>query len=138
MRTAGLAPRPFKTESDKMPKRIQRKRTKGWRNPEGSVYVGRPTVFGNPFKVKIFGRRKAVSLYRGWILKRISQGRIIKIFEEHEELTAAEELYYWATLCEWRKVVLDRLPELRGKDLSDWCALDGDCHADVLLELANK
>lgn len=30
--------------------RIQRKRTKGWRMPEGAVYVGRPTVFGNPFK----------------------------------------------------------------------------------------
>lgn len=32
-----------------MPKRIQRKRTKGWRMPEGAVYVGRPTLFGNPF-----------------------------------------------------------------------------------------
>lgn len=30
------------------PKRIQRKRTKGWRMPEGAVYVGRPTDFGNP------------------------------------------------------------------------------------------
>ncbi|MGZ4521042.1 MAG: DUF4326 domain-containing protein, partial [Mycobacteriaceae bacterium] len=32
------------------PKRIQRQRTKGWRMPEGAVYVGRPTEFGNPFK----------------------------------------------------------------------------------------
>lgn len=31
-----------------MPKRIQRKRTKGWRMPEGAVYVGRPTKWGNP------------------------------------------------------------------------------------------
>lgn len=32
-----------------MPHRIQRKRTKGWRKPEGSRYVGRPTEHGNPF-----------------------------------------------------------------------------------------
>ncbi|HEY9415508.1 MAG TPA: DUF4326 domain-containing protein [Pseudonocardia sp.] len=32
-----------------MPKRIQRQRTKGWRMPEGAVYVGRPTKWGNPF-----------------------------------------------------------------------------------------
>ena len=32
-----------------MPKRIQRQRTKGWRMPENTVYVGRPTLFGNPF-----------------------------------------------------------------------------------------
>ena len=29
--------------------RIQRKRTKDWRMPEGAVYVGRPTIWGNPF-----------------------------------------------------------------------------------------
>lgn len=34
-----------------MPKRIQRKRSKGWRMPEGAIYVGRPTKWGNPFKV---------------------------------------------------------------------------------------
>lgn len=31
------------------PVRIQRLRTKGWRMPEGAVYVGRPTLFGNPW-----------------------------------------------------------------------------------------
>jgi hypothetical protein len=31
-----------------MPKRIQRKRTKGWKMPDGAVYVGRPTIWGNP------------------------------------------------------------------------------------------
>lgn len=30
------------------PRRIQRKRTKGWRLPENTVYVGRPTKWGNP------------------------------------------------------------------------------------------
>jgi hypothetical protein len=30
------------------------------------------------------------------------------------------------------------LTELRGKNLACWCPLDQPCHADVLLELANK
>lgn len=30
-------------------KRIQRKRTKGWRMPKGAIYVGRPSQWGNPF-----------------------------------------------------------------------------------------
>ncbi len=32
------------------PKRIQRKRTKGWRMPDGAVFVGRPSRWGNPFQ----------------------------------------------------------------------------------------
>ena len=30
-----------------MPKRIQRKRIKGWRMPPGTIYVGKPTKWGN-------------------------------------------------------------------------------------------
>lgn len=32
------------------PLRVQRKRTKGYRLPSGSIYVGRPTKWGNPFE----------------------------------------------------------------------------------------
>lgn len=31
------------------PIRIQRKRTKGWRIPLNTVYVGRPSKWGNPY-----------------------------------------------------------------------------------------
>jgi hypothetical protein len=31
------------------PHRIQRKRTKGWCMPPNTIYVGRPTKWGNPF-----------------------------------------------------------------------------------------
>jgi hypothetical protein len=37
-----------------------------------------------------------------------------------------------------RAELVRRLPELRGKNLACWCPLDKPCHADVLLELANK
>lgn len=30
------------------------------------------------------------------------------------------------------------LPELRGKNLACWCRSGEPCHADVLLELANR
>lgn len=66
------------------PVRIQRQRRPGWRMPEGAVYVGRPTLFGNPFpttgrwvmwtavalgfKADAAGRRDAsVTLYRAWM-----------------------------------------------------------------------
>lgn len=50
-----------------MPKRIQRKRTKGWRMPEGAVYVGRPTKWGNPYTLAEYGERLALSNYRGFV-----------------------------------------------------------------------
>ncbi len=84
-----------------MPKRIQRKRTKGWRMPAGAVYVGRPTKWGNPFDTASTGRISAVVRFA----------------------------------CEVAPL-LD-LSELRGKDLACFCRLDQECHADVLLELAN-
>jgi hypothetical protein len=33
------------------PVRIQRKRTKGWKMPPNTVYVGRGSQWGNPFKI---------------------------------------------------------------------------------------
>jgi hypothetical protein len=55
------------------PVRIHRKRSKGWKMPENTVYVGRPTKWGNPFVVGKPGgaftalvkdRRHAWQLYR--------------------------------------------------------------------------
>jgi hypothetical protein len=35
-------------------------------------------------------------------------------------------------------VALDLFEDIRGHDLACWCPLDHPCHADVLLELANR
>lgn len=32
---------------------------------------------------------------------------------------------------------MDRVAELRGRNLACWCGLDAECHVDTLLELAN-
>lgn len=37
-----------------------------------------------------------------------------------------------------RSFFMDRVAELRGKNLACWCRLDQPCHADVLLQLANQ
>jgi hypothetical protein len=34
-----------------MTKRIQRRRTPGWRQPADAIYVGRPTNWGNPYYI---------------------------------------------------------------------------------------
>lgn len=86
------------------PKRIQRKRTKGWRMPVGAVYVGRRSNWGNPFKSD--DRAADVADYR----RMLTQGAYLS----------------------------SMLRELRGKDLACWCAPDQPCHADVLLEIANR
>ena len=95
------------------PKRIQRKRTKGWKMPDGAVYVGRPTKWGNPY------------------VAYDSQGR--------SEVVAAYRSHFWKKDGKWRfdASSLD-VNELRGKDLACWCPLGQPCHADVLLEIANS
>lgn len=98
------------------PKRIQRRRVKGWKMPPNTVYVGRPTVWGNPFDMSYGETRMSVlTWYRMWMAQ-------VK-FKHINELL--------------RITVQERLPELRGKDLACWCPLDQPCHADVLLEIAN-
>ncbi len=104
-----------------MPVRIQRKRTKGWRAPEGAVYVGRGTQWGNPFKVNNpalgrLSREEAIRAYRRLILVNLDG------------------------VIHWNRVRFNQADvekHLRGKDLMCWCPLDQPCHADVLLELAN-
>ena len=92
-----------------MPKRIQRKRVKGWRMPENTVSVCRPGKWGNPFKVGEEGvptAKEAVNQFYRYM-----------VFTRPKHLNVSE---------------------LRGKNLACFCPLDQPCHADVLLKLANQ
>lgn len=52
-----------------MAERIQRKRTKGWKMPPNTVYVGRPSRFGNPaIATSDKERIHAVAWFRAHIL----------------------------------------------------------------------
>lgn len=92
------------------PRRVQLRRTKGWRLQEvapGAIKVDRSTKWGNPFADpgdSPSWRGAAVEAFR---------------LENH------------------RRPVSD-FAELRGRDLACWCKPGDACHADVLLELANR
>jgi uncharacterized protein DUF4326 len=94
------------------PRRIQRKRAKGWKMPAGAVYVGRPTRYGNPYRVGVnMPAENCVRFYREWL-----EGK------RHNA----------------NKPTAEDIAALRGKDLACWCRLDQPCHSDVLLEIANR
>ena len=119
-----------------MPKRIQRKRTKGWRISKGVVYVGRPTKFGNPFTLRkvapVPPKRTSMwaVVYNGTILVRWDT--------KHLAATDAVDRFRRLMREPWadRPAERELVATLRGKDLACWCPLDQPCHADVLLELA--
>lgn len=94
------------------PVRLMRIRRKGFKlvSPNGLpiVYVGRPTIYGNPYKIEDYNPYTCVQMYK-------------------EDLMQTP---LWI-----RRAFLK---ELEGKNLSCWCMLEEWCHADVLLELANK
>ena len=112
------------------PIRIQRMRTKGWHAPLNTIYVGRPTKWGNLWRVGLV----ACSCR--------SVGEC-----SHNRFrceTAAEAVAAYRAWIEGGNNLRHMLSELRGENLSCWCPLvdkDGNpipCHADVLLELANR
>jgi hypothetical protein len=107
----------MKTEQkDSWPRRIQRRRTRGWRMPENTVSVCRPGKFGNPFVVtEDRTQAEAITAFRIWL--------------------TVDSCH--ANMPDRKQRILDGLPELRGKNLACYCKEGSPCHADVLLELAN-
>lgn len=84
--------------------------------PPNTVYVGRPTKYGNPFLIgytspsdntKLMTREDAIILYERWLRQRVKGNPHF-------------------------------LDELKGKDLACWCPLNKSCHADVLLKFLEE
>lgn len=108
-------------------KRIQRKRTKGWKMPENTVYVGRPTKWGNPLKlvgdmiyINASWRRKTLD---PWVY--FKQGTIEDVVKYYDLLLNGEWLGDNEDMRYWN-IELNKLPinELKGKDLA--CCGEGD------------
>jgi Domain of unknown function (DUF4326) len=111
-----------------MAERIQLRRTRGWRLPEGAVSVARPGRWGNPYTVAGAieneyaattdeARKVAVEFFRGWLLG-LEQG-------DQDRYTVGSHAYD-------RLWMREHLPELSGKTLACWCPPGVPCHADVL------
>lgn len=137
------------------PKRIQRRRTKGWRMPEGAVYVGRPTKWGNPFdfrrseycwaalsfgcRADRVGRQEAsVRAFRDWIDP--PHGRRTLKMEQQPKLANDRGEVALGPLIKAGEAPSreDIRAALRGKNLACFCKPGAPCHADVLLEVANR
>ena len=86
--------------------------------PANTVYVGRPTKWGNPYNSQKMGIEQSVKAFREMMMNPLS----------HKVQTATRLRF---------EIMRDTILDLRGKDLACWCPLDQPCHADVLLELAN-
>ena len=111
------------------PKRIQRRRTRGWRMSYGAKAVGRPGPFGNPFMVSEDCSAERCVLFFRECLERAMRGEPFPASPRGGALSQAVMQHF--------QTMARRLPELRGHDLACWCSLFSVCHADVLLELAN-
>lgn len=115
--------------------------------PEGAIYVGRPTRWGNPFKV---GDPNLAGTIDFIPINQVSLEFVLIAYER------------------WAKKYLTDLSPLRGKDLACWCPVwecdaghkfaeeigysrvikhcpkcgralrRSECHADILLELASQ
>ncbi len=92
------------------PIRVQLSRKKGARLPTNTANVARPSRWGNPFRSGIDG----------------TAAEVVERYALHVGPMGSGELD------------ADDLAKLRGRNLACWCALDQPCHADVLLELANR
>jgi hypothetical protein len=120
-----------------MPTRIQRKRTAGWKKPQGAVYVGRGTRWGNPWVIAETGTGWAVS----WAGARdqVPHGLRTEVIanDRRDAHALAVELYEnWLYA---QTALLERArKELAGRDLMCWCSESLPCHADVLLAVAGK
>jgi len=124
------------------PVRVQLSRRKGWRMPENTIVVARPSKWGNPYRLD--DDHRAYSRLP-WRSRERAQGCV-----DHYRQMAIEG---FVTAPYTRVPRPDVGPEaftfgahsvvevapiyLRGKNLACWCELGMPCHADVLLELAN-
>jgi hypothetical protein len=85
--------------------------------PKNTVYVGRPSMWGNPFTS---GDQWAVDQFVNWLEKGPVSDAGIEMF-------AAKHAYIKANIH-----------LLRGKNLACWCREGSPCHANILLNLANQ
>ena len=117
----------------KIMQRIQRKRTKGFKMPDNTVYVGRPTKFGNPFKLTPKGWIMCYSTNRNildpWIFWSATGGFC---------LSDIVELYEKWLKGEFKQSCLPMPPDisvLKGKNLACFCPLNKPCHVDILIKM---
>lgn len=118
------------------PIRVELLRKKGWKMPPNTIKVTRPSKWGNPFRIGgyfMIGDPRPDSPFRmSWCeaMPAYADSNFVWI----ENAAMAVDFFRRLMATGYHK----DLSALRGKNLACWCKLGHPCHADVLLELANK
>lgn len=122
------------------PVRIQRSRVKGWHMPPNTIIVSRPSEWGNPWRVapaKLSGGGEGPTVE--WWVENPNINGIYRFSRQAEAHEAAVKLYrHWIEHGAPTSYADRARLALRGKNLACYCRPDLACHADVLLELANR
>lgn len=109
-----------------MPARIQLRRTKGWRKPEGALNCARPGPLGNPFVHD--DPAVAVQAFDDWLDGKDVAGRGLRYADDTSPTRRSDVIY--------------RIWKAKGQDCACWCRLPAAgqpdiCHAAVILRRAN-
>lgn len=124
-----------------MPIRVQRQRTPGWRKPENTIYVGRGSIWGNPFIVGepsgVFPEGMGLRGKAETLIQKLTLDQCIEFYRNCVEGYLKPEMYPEGHAFSERIRPHVKVQALRGQNLMCWCPLDQKCHADVLLEIAN-
>ena len=113
----------------KNPIRVQRVRNQKPGIPENSLYVGRPTQWGNPAKIREWYKMKldpSSNILSGVLIR--DNRLAVSAFYEYCIARAESDPYEFAA---W-------IRPLMGRDLCCWCSPSDVCHADILLYFANS
>ena len=93
--------------------------------PEKTIYVGRPSKWGNPFDPKTIGAAEAVNRYKECILN----NAMVYCYIDEIEASIQFERFKWMS---------QNLEKLRGFDLACFCPISQPCHADALIQVLKK
>ena len=79
------------------------------RKEKYEIYIGRPSIFGNPFSIAKYGREECIEKYKEYFYRRIKDDK------------------------RFREAVL----KLKGKTLGCFCKPE-ICHGDIIVDYLNK
>lgn len=117
--------------------RIQHRRVKGFRLPENTVLVARPSRFGNPYKVIQVPHKDG-----GGAFVWRTEDKRVEHFDTYElALQYCLDAYYRHTrgkALELAAEGVDFFAPLWGKNLACYCPLDKPCHVDMLFLLMSE
>jgi hypothetical protein len=114
------------------PVRVQLSRKKRWRLPPNTVVVARPGKWGNPFTL-------SAAVESGYATKDTAHALVVECFRDWlGPSLSGRDWWQGPESDRRRKVFKEDIGQLRGKNLACWCKPGAPCHADVLLELANR